>query len=160
MSRILHDAVKRQVYNSGYALIQWGFQKGTPFPLHSIMMPEAVIDEILLANNTIEMLESVNTNLVSVLKGEKMKLIFCPNCQDVRKLGKTMTFCECGASGGYYLEDGLHAEIFGDAVPLGIDNVSLSVALAARPKEGMGARFTAFVIPEVCSTITRLTVEP
>jgi len=82
-----------------------------------------------------------------------MKLLYCPTCQDAHKLSQAGTYCACGASWGRYLSDDLHAQISGEAVPLGFANGSLHEALRARPAFGMGAIFTAFVIPERCPTI-------
>lgn len=81
-----------------------------------------------------------------------MKLIFCPECQDVRKLLDKLTTCSCGKSSGEYL-DNLNAYIFGDAIPLGFANRTFVRALRNRPGDGMGAEFVAFVIPEQCDTI-------
>ena len=82
-----------------------------------------------------------------------MKLIFCPNCQDVRKLNtKHIVSCDCGKSFGKY-NDNLNATIGGDAIPLGFANNTLSNALKMRPIKGMGRTFTAFVIPVECPTI-------
>lgn len=82
-----------------------------------------------------------------------MKLFFCPACEDVQKLwvGADRT-CACGASGGRYL-DGVAAEVWGQAIPLGFANATLAAALRLRPDEGMGSRFVAFVIPRVCPTV-------
>ncbi|MBK6616516.1 hypothetical protein [Ottowia sp.] len=74
-----------------------------------------------------------------------MKLIFCPYCQDVLKLLAERRACECGRSWGNYV-DKRRASIGGSAVPLGFDNESLVSALEARPQEGSGQRFEAFVI--------------
>lgn len=82
-----------------------------------------------------------------------MKLLLCPVCHDVRKLLSEKTLCVCGSSWGRYLTDGLHAEIGGQAIPLGFTNSSLVNAVRNRPKQGMGADFTAFVIPNECDTI-------
>lgn len=98
-----------------------------------------------------------------------MKLIVCPLCQDVRKLirslrdtcecekcvGRVKTECDCGSSWGYYKEDGLHAVIGGDAIPLGFTNRSFLEAIWYRPTSGMGSRFDAFVIPIYCDTVER-----
>lgn len=81
-----------------------------------------------------------------------MKLIFCPECQDVVKLAMTERRCECGLVAGRYT-DNLNAEINEAAIPLGIANSSLVGALRLRPDEGMGMEFTAFVIPRACPTI-------
>jgi len=85
-----------------------------------------------------------------------MKLIYCPECHDVRKLDYPVTVCKCGASKGWYLNDGLHAMIQGAAIPLGIANRSFVTALDNRPESGMGECFEAFVIPHDCPTVTKL----
>lgn len=85
-----------------------------------------------------------------------MKLIYCTHCDDIVKLTHEPRTCECGRSGGRYFSDGLNAEIWGDAVPLGIANPSFAEALKNRPKSGhQGSRFEAFVIPEECSTVIK-----
>jgi len=88
-----------------------------------------------------------------------MKLIYCKKCGDIVKLGmeKDSSTCQCGASGGYYLKDGLHAEIWGDAIPLGIDNNSFESALLRRNFLDIagGVFFDAFVIPKICDTVTK-----
>jgi len=82
-----------------------------------------------------------------------MKLIFCPVCSDIVRLIRKKRTCECGASWGHYEEDLLHSVIGGRAVPLGLVNSEFHMALYDRPKEGLGSRFTAFVIPEKCDTV-------
>jgi len=85
-----------------------------------------------------------------------MKLIFCPHCQDVRKLDYKEVRCKCERSSGWYKSDGLNAIIAGSAIPVGFHNASFSRALHSRPVSGPGARFEAFVIPVECPTIERL----
>lgn len=83
-----------------------------------------------------------------------MKLLFCPNCQDVIKLVKAeRRYCLCKKSSGQYREDGLNAEIYGDAIPLGIDNTSLQRALFNRKPTGRGVKLNSFVIAKKCSTV-------
>lgn len=96
-----------------------------------------------------------------------MKLIFCPECHDVRKIHglrydscecqecvrKYATYCNCGEAWGYYKRDKLNASVGGEAIPLGFANASLSEAIGNRPVSGAGSRFEAFVIPIVCDTI-------
>lgn len=82
-----------------------------------------------------------------------MKLIYCPSCKDIFNLRYEPKSCGCGKSGGNYKEDGLHAVIWGDAVPLGITNQSFQRAMKQRPKDGLGAGIVAFVIPYLCDTI-------
>lgn len=81
-----------------------------------------------------------------------MKLIYCPECEDVVRLVSCTRWCGCGKSRGCYFND-RNAIIGGKAIPLGIDWHSFSQALADRPKEGAGQRFEAFVIPEQCDTV-------
>lgn len=82
-----------------------------------------------------------------------MKLIFCHKCGDVVCLIKEEPrFCKCRESVGQYINN-LDAWYEGKhAVPLGFNNFSLINALGKQPKDGMGERFEAFVIPKVCPT--------
>ena len=84
-----------------------------------------------------------------------MKLIFCPHCQDVVKLRRQLTVCQCGKSYGRYT-DGLFAVYSGDAVPLGFANLSLVLAINNQPESGDGERFEAFVIPKKCPTFKKV----
>ena len=82
-----------------------------------------------------------------------MKLIYCLNCDSVVRLVKHERACECGRSGGMY-KDKTNAEFYGeDAVPIGFATSTLRQAIKDRPHDGMGSRFTAFVIPTVCDTM-------
>ncbi len=85
-----------------------------------------------------------------------MKLLLCKTCQDVLKLDPDGRYCACGQAWGRYLEDGLHAQISGTAVPLGFVNSQLLHALRHRPDDGNGSLFTAFVIPHACDTVSVL----
>ena len=59
-------------------------------------------------------------------KGINVKLLYCNDCFDVRKLQRERTECKCGESWGQYEEDGLHAKYGGPgAVLLGLSNHSL-----------------------------------
>lgn len=93
-----------------------------------------------------------------------MKLIYCPHCHDVRKLGYTLTTCECGRSFGKYDKDGLNAMYSGEAVPIGFANQSFIGAFLDQPESGQGRHFEAFVIPKECPTFTQVkkikTTEP
>jgi hypothetical protein len=99
-----------------------------------------------------------------------MKLLYCTECHDIFKLGYNLRACKCGESQGRYLEDGLHAEIKGEfAMCLGFANSTFVKALerhAETPEgqppsrnrgPGYGWQFEAFVIPEPCPTVKRLT---
>jgi len=84
-----------------------------------------------------------------------MKLIFCPDCQDVISLRQTENYrtCVCGRSGGRYINS-LGAELTGKAIPVGFANSSFSDALNNQPENGQGELFVAFVIPKNCLTVT------
>lgn len=83
-----------------------------------------------------------------------MKLIFCPDCQDIRKLLHEQTYCSCGKSWGQYTDD-INAVIGGLAIPIGIANYSFVEALKADRVYGQkdGTQFTAFIIPLPCKTV-------
>lgn len=85
-----------------------------------------------------------------------MKLIFCPNCEDVVRLfiSPKPRRCKCRKSWGHYT-DRINAVIGGIAIPLGFANSSLVEALTHRPEKGLGSKFEAFVIPKICPTIQK-----
>ena len=83
-----------------------------------------------------------------------MKLIFCPSCRDVLALRMHFRSCECGKSGGRYV-DNLNAIIKGDAIPIGFHNMSFGTAVGLQPLQGWGRNFVAFVIPKICPTVSR-----
>lgn len=96
-----------------------------------------------------------------------MKLILCKYCHDLIKLNEQDRLCDCGRSGGRYLEDGHHAVMWGKALPVGIDNNTFVQAcqyLNFEPEDETGAvlkfiglEFKAFLINEKeCSTIKRI----
>lgn len=82
-----------------------------------------------------------------------MKLIICPTCNDLFRLTQSYRSCECGESGGNYVDD-LYAVTYGKAIPIGFINDSFIRAIKNQPESGMGKEFTAFVIPKKCPTIT------
>jgi hypothetical protein len=99
-----------------------------------------------------------------------VKLLYCSECGDIRKLNtkshqsmlgeRDRVECSCGQSWGWYEEDGLHAVIGGKAIPLGIHNFLFVLALDAdkradgEPRQ-FGEKFEAFVIPMPCPTVRR-----
>jgi hypothetical protein len=91
---------------------------------------------------------------------EDMKLVYCPDCKDIKRLLFEKRGCRCGKSGGYYLPDGLNVVLLGEAIPLGIDNYSFAHARENREKKGLRKQlqFTAFFIPEQCATIVEDTL--
>lgn len=59
-----------------------------------------------------------------------MKLIFCKKCTDLRKMHRQDTLCYCGESGGRYLADGLHVEVWGRYVEVvAVNNYSIAGAV-------------------------------
>ncbi len=82
-----------------------------------------------------------------------MKLIYCPQCQDIVLLRQRKRTCACTASWGEYIDKRM-ASIGGMAIALGIDNHSFVGAMRHRPLgPGLGRQFDAFVIPMVCPTV-------
>jgi hypothetical protein len=102
-----------------------------------------------------------------------MKLIFCEKCHDLVKLKKKMDrTCECGESGGKYVDD-LNAEIWGPCYKIGFANHSFTAAIIAQRLSGdstekmvrvygrqgyvtKGRKFEAFIIPESAETMKRV----
>ena len=82
-----------------------------------------------------------------------MKLIFCPDCQDVFKLAKILRSCECGKCSGKYINN-LEA-IHNNGIPLGFNNQSLGMACAQQPVAGLGKNFEAFVIARNIPTMVK-----
>jgi hypothetical protein len=84
-----------------------------------------------------------------------MKLIYCPECLDVKKVRRLrVRYCACGKSWGYYLGDDLTAEIGGCAIPIAIENDELREAALHRPKTGTGSECRVRVLPETYETLT------
>jgi hypothetical protein len=88
-----------------------------------------------------------------------MKLIYCPECQDIVRLFFEDRSCRCGKSHGMYRKDGLNAIIGGYAIPIGIDNHSWCKALETNRlwynSGDRGVTFEAFIIPKKCKTVER-----
>ncbi|MDW2879553.1 MULTISPECIES: hypothetical protein [Bacillaceae] len=84
-----------------------------------------------------------------------MKLLLCLECNDIFSLNLKMKKCSCGKTKGQYI-DHLNAIYEGDsAMPIGISNPSLKVAVLKQPEMGMGKEFTAFTIPRNCPTFIK-----
>lgn len=73
-----------------------------------------------------------------------MKLIFCPECQDVVRLFLETRTCKCGKAGGKYL-DQHNAVYWGHAIPIGMSNLGLLTAINHSRDYGDGLPFGAFV---------------
>lgn len=84
-----------------------------------------------------------------------MKLVYCPSCFDVLRFSNPRRHrtCDCGKSWGHYEKGGVDAVIGGLGIPLGFANGTLHRAIEARPNDGDGVDFRAFVIPMNCKTI-------
>jgi len=84
---------------------------------------------------------------VKIMKwGMKVKLLYCPKCNDIKKLSFVERHCKCGHVWGHYEPDGLHAVVSAEAEVLGIDNESLALALGS-VLFSVGSGITAWVIP-------------
>jgi hypothetical protein len=62
-----------------------------------------------------------------------IKLLHCPDCQDVRKLAEEpeITTCDCGRSWGFYKAGG-HYAVIGAGLAIGLDNNSMEYAVRER----------------------------
>ena len=86
---------------------------------------------------------------------DEMKLLACMKCNAIFNLEQDWKACPCGETGGRYLEDSLHAEYFGNALPLAFANRPFLIAIAAAqvaqtakaPLHPEGPDFEAWVIP-------------
>ena len=85
-----------------------------------------------------------------------MKLLYCNLCKDTFSLSYTTKTCQCGETGGHYEADGLNAQYYGNATPLGFTNDTFNHARERQPEWGNGFEFTAFVIPKVCPTMVHI----
>ena len=89
-----------------------------------------------------------------------MKLIYCPECDDVITIAHEKTLCGCGASWGWFTGaflNGSQAEFGGEAIPLGFDNVGFERALmrSRKTKGKQSEPFIAFVIEADCPTFKK-----
>ena len=62
-----------------------------------------------------------------------IKLLFCPQCTDVRKLAQEpeITTCDCGLSWGFYKADGWNA-VIGAGLAIFLDGNSVDYAVRER----------------------------
>lgn len=66
-----------------------------------------------------------------------MKLLFCRDCADVVKLQYEIRRCKCGQARGRYLEDGWHAEVWGDRTDvIGLHNRDVLAACGLNATAG------------------------
>jgi hypothetical protein len=86
-----------------------------------------------------------------------MKLIFCKNCQDVRKLLlNKIIICSCGKCGGKYTDIN-NAIYWGEyCVLLGFNNHDFAKQIKYIPEQGLGNRFEAFFIPKNVPSIRKI----
>lgn len=91
-----------------------------------------------------------------------MKLLLCKKCSDifVLRVGK-IRLCECGDTGGQYINS-IDAQYWGDSAQmLGFANHSLVQALKDQIAKGdrpdyLGREFKAFLIPNFAPSIKRI----
>jgi hypothetical protein len=82
-----------------------------------------------------------------------MKLLYCPDCEDVRAIsGKEKVYCKCKRS-WCYVDADKTAVIGGLGIPIAVNNGKLRTAISHRPETGKGYRFEAFVIPKTCEQL-------
>lgn len=95
-----------------------------------------------------------------------MKLILCLDCHDVYKLdSRAKRSCRCGLTWGYYLPDGLLAEVSDtpETQVLGFANPTLAGAIRSQREhgdrgDGMGREFTAFLMPDDAPNVRKVRV--
>jgi hypothetical protein len=59
-----------------------------------------------------------------------LKLLYCPICEDIKKLNFYIRYCECGESWGLYNSDGEKACIGGMTKLVGVGNGDLFLMLS------------------------------
>ena len=86
-----------------------------------------------------------------------MKLLFCVDCQDVRKLNKSKTHCNCRRSWGQYEADGHKAVVGGKALVMAIENSQLQEALTRKldAPARQGQKLDLYILGAHCSTVRR-----
>ena len=85
-----------------------------------------------------------------------MKLIICPECQDVVKLTQESRSCSCGACYGRYY-DNKNCQVSENAVVIGFSNPGLLNAVQCYAHDSRQSHeFKAFVLPSPCSSISRV----
>lgn len=83
-----------------------------------------------------------------------MKLVFCPECNDMVNLVATKRSCECGQSSGTMFANG-KAVIEGKGKAIGVPTFSLLSALRRKPRKGeLGEPFKGFVLSDACQAVT------
>jgi len=69
-----------------------------------------------------------------------MKLILCPDCNDVVRLIDINRTCRCGNSWGWYEQDGKNGHYRGSAIPLGFANPDILDAIRRWPEKTSAIR--------------------
>ena len=62
-----------------------------------------------------------------------MKLLLCKKCHDIIRLQYEVRECKCGEVTGLY-RDWIHAEYFGPAIKLGLDNLDVIQMIKSNKK--------------------------
>ena len=78
-------------------------------------------------------------------------MLFCRVCNDIVCLRKSPRTCECGQSGGYYEEDGLHVVVNGPSRVIGFSNSHFNVA-----RYNDGFDFNSSFVSEDCPLVKRV----
>lgn len=81
-----------------------------------------------------------------------MKLLLCPECDDLFNLHFEIRTCRCGKSSGRYIND-VNAEYRGKAIPIGFANSSLGSAIRRYKVDAGNHEFVAFTIPASAKSI-------
>lgn len=82
-----------------------------------------------------------------------MKLILCPECNDIFNLSINTKKCSCGKCYGRY-KDNVNAFVSTDSIVIGFHNGSLIEALTKTPLPERGTDFKAFIISKKAKSIT------
>ena len=89
-----------------------------------------------------------------------MKLLYCPDCNDMFNLSLSAKTCSCGKVSGMYT-DNLNA-IYNEGIPFCIHNQDFMEAISAQkyndeesPEIFFGARFKAWICPANSKTFRK-----
>ena len=83
-----------------------------------------------------------------------MKLLYCKDCSDLIELNRAERTCICGNTKGRYI-DSTNATYSGNCIPMGINNLSLVLAILSYEETPGNFPIETFTIPEDCKTMKR-----
>jgi len=85
-----------------------------------------------------------------------MKLVVCPECNDIFNLTLDEKVCKCGVASGHYLPDKTTVYVSAKAVVLGFNNSQFTTAYILTDfSSNRGQEFPAFFITDGCGKILR-----